>query len=94
MAVAEAEVIEAVAEAVVIEAAPLLEDMTGLPDDMLDTIATDVDEDDTAVPVAAFVEAGALTPLILRVTPALSHNCCANCTVAEKQHISVNSPAE
>ncbi|MCJ1415337.1 hypothetical protein MMC32_001669 [Xylographa parallela] len=65
----------AVAEADVIEAAPVVEDIAGLPDEVLDTIAMDIDEDDTAAPVAAGVEAAELTPLILSVTPTLPHNC-------------------
>jgi len=70
------------AEAGVVEAATVLEDMTGLPDEVLVTTAAGIVEDDADVPVAAGVEAGELTPLMLRDTPTLPHNCCANCTVA------------
>ncbi|MCJ1384493.1 hypothetical protein MMC17_007610 [Xylographa soralifera] len=83
----------AVVEAEVVGVVLVLEDMTGPLDDVLVDIATDIDEGDTTVPVAAGVEAAKLTPLILRVTPTLPHNCCANRTVAEEQNVSVDGPA-
>ncbi|MCJ1285622.1 hypothetical protein MMC26_004963 [Xylographa opegraphella] len=82
-----------VAAADAIEAVSVLEDMTGLPE-VLVTVVIDNGEIDEAVPVAAGVEAAALTPLILRLTRTLPHNCCANCTVAKKQPMSTNGTAD
>ncbi|MCJ1391378.1 hypothetical protein MMC18_004242 [Xylographa bjoerkii] len=79
----------AVAEADVVVAVPVLEDMTGLPDEVLVTTALDIAEEDAAVPIAVDVGAIVLVPvlgiLILRVTPTLLHNCSAVDTVAEKR---------
>ena len=72
------------AEADVTEAVPVVEGITGLLDKVLVAIVIDIAEDDAAVPDAAAVDGAELTPLTLRVTPTLLHNCCANCTVAEK----------
>ena len=84
----------AVVEAEVVEAVVVLEEVTGLADEVLVTTAIDELADDTDAPVVAgmeaAVEAAKLTPLILRETPALPHSCCANCTVANTRSTSTN----